>query len=132
MKLNQNKFNCPECGSDNIKENFHYKVKSGTNLYSSILHEIQCGSCFLDIPSHLGERHENISIQRAREEWFNVYKPEHLKKAAKCSVCNLYYYEIEKKLENKLDKNNNIFMQKFTQAGNPDLICRICEPENFR
>ena len=65
-------------------------------------------------------------------EWINKYKPEHLKDAAKCSVCNLCYYEIEKKLESKLDKNQNIFMQKFTQMGSPDLICIICEPDNFK
>jgi len=86
----------------------------------------------MDIPSHLGERHKNISFEKAEKEWKNKYKPEHLKEAAKCSVCNLYYYEIEKKIELGENKNKNIFMQKFTQAGNPDLICRICEPDSFK
>ena len=132
MNLEQNKFNCPECGSENVKENFRYKSKSGDNLYSSVLHEIQCGSCFMDIPGHLGERLNNISIDQAKNEWINRYKPEHLKEAAKCSICNLYYYEIEKKLELDSDKNKNIFMQKFTQTSSPDLICKICEPDNFK
>ena len=132
MNLHKNKFCCPECGSDKIKESFHYKIKSGNNLYSSVLHEIQCDSCFMDIPGHLGERIKDFSYMEAKNEWISKYKPEHLKDAAKCTICNLYYFEIEKKLENDLDNNKNIFMQKFTQNGNPDLICRICEPHNFK
>ena len=97
MNLDLNKFNCPECSSENVKENFRYKSKSGDNLYCSVLHEIQCDSCLMDIPGHLGERHNNIYIEEYKNEWINRYKPEHLKDAAKCSVCNLYYYEIEKK-----------------------------------
>ena len=132
MNLNPNRFMCPECGSENIQENFHYQKNLRTGFYSNVLHEIQCGSCFMDIPVYLGQRLNNISMQEAKNEWVNKYKPEHLKEAAKCSICNLYYYEIEKKLESSLDKNKNIFMQKFTQADNSDLICRICEPENFK
>ena len=132
MKKNQNNFNCPECGSLLIKESIYYKSKPGKDLYSSVLHEIQCGSCFMDIPGHLGERLNGISIEQAKNEWLNKYKYEHLKEAAKCSICLLFYYEIEKKLESNLDKNKNIFIQKFTQTGNSDLICRICEPDNFK
>ena len=132
MNSENNKFNCPECGSVKVKENFHYKSKSGDSLYSKVLHEIQCASCFMDIPGHLGERLHNISIEEAKNEWLNKYKPEHLKNAAKCSICDLYYYQIEKKLELDLNKNKNIFMQKFNQTENPDLVCRICEPDNFK
>jgi hypothetical protein len=132
MKANQNKFICPECGSKIIKEKFHYKSRSIDGLYSNVLQEIQCGFCFIDIPGHLAERYGDISIKDAKNEWINKYKPEHLRDAAKCSVCNLYYYEIEKKLETKLDKNKNIFVQKFTQTGDPNLICKICEPDNFK
>ena len=131
MKSYKNKFNCPECESEIVKENFHYKSKPGNSLYSSVLHEIQCGSCFMDIPGHLGERLNDISIAEAKNDWLRKYKPEHIKDAARCSICNLYYFEIEKKLEINLEKNKNIFIQKFTQIGNPNLICRICEPENF-
>ena len=132
MNSNKNKFSCPECGSKKVKESFHYKNKLGDSLYSSVLYEIQCASCFMDIPGHLAERSNNISFQEAKNEWISRYKPEHLKEAAKCSICNLYYYEIEKKLELELDKNKNIFMQKFTHKGNPDLVCRVCEPDNFK
>ena len=132
MKLNQSKFKCPECSSEVVKENFYYKSKPGDSLYSSVLHEIQCGVCFMDIPGHLGERHDNISIKKAKNEWLNKYKLEHLKGAAKCSICNLYYYEIEKKLLLNLENNKNIFIQKFTQKRSADLICRICEPDNFK
>ena len=132
MNLDKKIFYCPECGSEKVKENFRYKHKTGDTLYSFVFHEIQCASCFMDIPGHLGERLNNISIIEAKNEWLNKYKPEHLRIAPKCSICNLYYYEIEKKLELDLDKNKNIFMQKFTQIGNPDLICRVCEPDNFR
>ena len=118
MNIKITKFICPECGSKKIKENFYYQEKLGTDLYSTVLHEIQCGSCFMDIPGHIGERINNISIDSAKNEWINKYKPEHLKNAAKCSICLLYYYEIEKKLESNLGKNKNIFMPKFTQTGN--------------
>ena len=132
MNLIKNIFNCPECFSNKIRETFHYKSKSGQDLYSSVLYEIQCGSCFMDIPGHLGERSNNISLTEARFEWNKKYKPEHLKNAAKCTICNLYYFQIEKKLELDLKKNKNIFIQKFTESSNPDLICRICEPDNFK
>ena len=126
------KFKCPECNSDKVKEHFHYKSKSGDSLYSKVLHEIQCGSCFMDIPGHLALKHNHISIQKTKEEWKYVYKPQHLKEAPKCSICDLYYYEVEKKLEKNQDKNRNIFLQKFTQTGNSDLICIICEPSSFK
>ena len=131
MTANHNKFICPECGSEKVKNNFHYKNKSGDGLYSKVVHEFQCGSCFMDIPGHLGERLENISFDEAKNEWVKKYRPEHLKEAAKCSICLLYYYEIEKKLLSNMDNDLNIFMQKFTQTGSPDLICRICEPNSF-
>ena len=132
MNSNLNKFICPECGSKKIQENFHYQNKSGTGLYSTVLHEIQCGSCFMDVPGHLGERLNNISVIDAKKDWINNYKPQHLIEAAKCCICDLYYYEIEKKLNLNFDTNKNIFMQKFTKDDTPDLICRICEPENFK
>ena len=71
MSSDKNNFNCPECGSENVKEDFYYKNKLGDSLYSSVLHEIQCGSCFMDIPGHLGERLNNISIEKAKKEWIN-------------------------------------------------------------
>ena len=94
MNINKSNFICPECGSKKIKEIFHYKCKLKNNIYSSVLHEIQCGFCFMDIPGHLGERQNNISIEDSKNQWLNKYKPEHLKIAAKCSICNLYYFEI--------------------------------------
>ena len=97
MKRNLNNFNCPECGSLLIKESIHYKSKPGKSLYSSVFHEIQCGSCFMDIPGHLGERLNGISIEQAKNEWLNIYRSEHLREAPKCSICLLFYYEIEKK-----------------------------------
>jgi uncharacterized protein with PIN domain len=130
--LINNIFLCPECGSGIVKENFHYKSKLGNHLYSDVLHEIQCGSCFMDIPGHLGLRVSNMKNEEAKNQWIKKYRPEHIKDAAKCHNCKLYYWEIEKKLENNLDKNKNIFMQKFTKNKNPDLICRICEPGEFK
>ena len=132
MNLKSNSFICPECGSNKIQEHFYYQNKSGTGVYSKVLHEIQCGSCFMDIPGHLGERLKNISVLEAKNDWLNIYKPQHLMEAARCATCDLFYFQIEKKLNLDLDKNKNIFMQKFTEKGNADLICRICEPQNFK
>ena len=87
---------CPECKSNTVKDTFHYQSKSDNSLYSSVLYEIQCASCYMDIPGHLGERNKKLSFEHVKNEWFNKYKPEHLKDAAKCSLCNLYYFEIEK------------------------------------
>lgn len=132
MNLNTKNFFCPECESNVVKEIFHYKSKSDSIAYSSVTHEIQCGSCYMDIPSHLGIKNSNISFEEVKKMWFNKYRPAHLKKSARCSICDLYYFEIEKKLQTSLGISVNIFMQKFTKNGNADLICRICEPDNFK
>lgn len=132
MNSDTNFFLCPECNSHKVKEKFNYKNKTGDELYSSVIYEIQCGSCFMDIPGHLGERLNNITLDEAKKQWINIYKPRHLKDAAKCSICDLYYYEIEKKIDLSLEKNKSIFMQKFTQTSSSNLICIICEPSSFK
>ena len=74
MISNHNNFICPECGSHKTKGSFYYKSKPGDNLYSSVLQEIQCGSCYIDIPGHLGMRLSNISKIDAKIQWDNKYK----------------------------------------------------------
>ena len=124
-------FLCPECGSNSIKG--IYKIKrDDKNIDPITKYEIQCNLCFFDIPDYLCVGDLNLPIDYQKKKWFDDYKPKHLKTAAKCSNCNLYYWEIEKKLKLNSIITNNIFLQKFTENDNPVLICRLCEPDNFK
>lgn len=131
MKSINSNFLCPECGSNSIKG--IYKIKHDeTKINTTTKYEIQCNSCFFDIPDYLCVKNLNSSIDYQKKNWLEDYKPKHLKTAAKCSNCNLYYWEIERKLKLHLITTSNIFLQKFTEKDNPVLICRLCEPDNFK
>ena len=51
------------------------------------------------------------------------------------SIIRIYWAAIQNILKSNINiywhKNKNIFIQKFTQTGKPDLICRICQPDDF-
>ena len=127
------KFNCPECGSNNIKLKFKTNKNTNNYVYSNIDEEIQCGSCFYDIPSILGLENFQISIEEQRNDWINIFKPEHLKLAAKCSKCDQYYWEIEIKLEEKDLNTGDIFYQSYNVDGTGGkLVCKLCDPKSFK
>ena len=64
--------------------------------------------------------------------WNSFYKPEHIKKAAQCSKCTLYYWDIERKLSVQNIISSDIFYQTFdTKGGGGKMICRLCDPKAF-
>tara|TARA_B110000263_G_C15234041_1_gene476090 strand:+ start:56 stop:454 length:399 start_codon:yes stop_codon:yes gene_type:complete len=126
-----NEFICPQCGSKDIKGTYQISSNNKNNIYASVKHEIQCASCFFDIPANLCKRYSNQTYEESKFEWLNVYKPIHIKEAARCDNCSLYYWEIESKLTTNNIDSKNIFVQKISKDGNSDLICKICNPEMF-
>jgi len=125
-------FICPECESNNVKSKFKRNNKLSSRLYKNVYEEIQCGSCFFDIPSELCLMTSKLSLEDKKNNWHNIYKPEHLKLCAKCSKCNNYYWEIEKKLDRNGLNNGDIFYQIFKINGEEEkLICKLCDPKAF-
>ena len=133
QKENQDKFQCPECESKNIKFRFKVNRKDKNNAYANVTEEIQCGSCFMDIPANVFIFQNDADIENNKKIWNSFYKPEHLKVAAQCSKCNLYYWEIEKKLANMNINTQDIFYQSYDiNAEGGKMICRLCDPKSFK
>ena len=75
-----NKFICPECGSQNDPDELFVSkepilgASDKKNPWDSVLQQMECISCNMVIPAHLGERWNNISIEQAQQEWKTIYK----------------------------------------------------------
>jgi hypothetical protein len=75
-----NKFICPECGSqENSDELFISKepilgASYKKDPWNGVLQQMECVSCNMVIPAHLGQRWNNISIEQAQQEWKAIYK----------------------------------------------------------
>ena len=74
-----NTFKCPECGSTEVASSLYVSTDwsvTGEALspWSYVLQQIHCANCDEYIPSHLGERWNNISYEQAKEEWLTIYK----------------------------------------------------------
>ena len=126
-------FLCPNCGSKDFlsKHSIGKTYKEGP--YINVKYEIQCSECFMDIPSNLCENVKNESISDIKKLWFDKYKPEHFKHAAKCSKCNRYYWEIEKSLYENNITSKDIFYQNYSpHKGGGSLVCKICDPDAFK
>ena len=133
MNFNNNKFICPNCDSNKIKSRIRLGNIPINGPYSIVKEEIQCGNCFMDIPSHLGERSLNDKFEIIKNEWEKIYKPEHLKTAPTCSRCKLFYWEIEKKLNINGINSGDIFYQTYGIKGlKGNLVCKICDPQAFK
>ena len=78
-------FKCPECDSNSIK--FRFKVNHKNNVYAEVTEEIQCASCYMDIPANLFIVDEDTSIEDNQKIWKTLYKPEHIKNAEECPIC---------------------------------------------
>ena len=74
----EQEFICPECGSTESKYEQHVSrdplVPKDKNPWSSVLQIITCKQCHREIPAHLGERWDNISIEDAQKEWKKEYR----------------------------------------------------------
>jgi len=123
-------FKCPECDSNSIK--FRFKVNHKNIVYADVNEEIQCANCYMDIPAKLFIVDGNTNIEDNKKIWIYLYKPEHIKNAAKCSKCDLYYWEIEKKLASKKISSPDIFYQTYdTKGSGGKMVCRLCDPKAF-
>ena len=126
------KFKCPECGSETIRFKFKVKNKDENSAYANVTEEIQCATCFMDIPANVFVINKDSNIEENKKIWHSFYKPEHIKKAAQCSKCNLYYWDIEKQLLVKNIISSDIFYQIFdSKGGGGKMICRLCDPNAF-
>ena len=72
-------FICPECSSTEIESEQFLSLeptntKQEKNPWASVLQIIICSTCKIKIPSHLGERWNDISFQEAQEEWKLKFK----------------------------------------------------------
>ena len=70
-----NDFICPNCNSKEILEEKFVSIapSQSKDPWTSVSQIIKCAGCKKNIPAHLGERWDNISIEKAKEE-FQKYK----------------------------------------------------------
>jgi len=74
-----NTFKCPECGSTEIGSQLYVSPDPSSHHnvddpWSNVLQQILCGDCNNYIPSHLGERWNDIRYESAQVEWIKKYK----------------------------------------------------------
>ena len=133
QKENQEKLQCPECESTKIRFRFKVNTKEKNNAYANVTEEIQCASCFMDIPANVFIYNTDDEIEDNKKIWQSFYKPEHLKVAAQCSKCSQYYWQIEKQLSNINITSSDIFYQTYdTKGSGGKMVCRLCDPEAFK
>ena len=125
-------FICPNCNSSNYIGKTTSGKKYTEGPYRNVKTEIQCANCFMDIPANVFIFKNIDDIKDNKKIWESFYKPEHVKNAAQCSKCNLYYWQIEKKLFEMNITSPDIFYQTYdTKGSGGKMICRLCDPEAF-
>ena len=68
-------FICPECNSTEYKSHLYVSTEPDPNdPWSSILQIYEYAKCENYIPAHLAERWNNISNNKAKDDWKNIYK----------------------------------------------------------
>ena len=133
QKENQEKLQCPECESKKIRFRFKVNTKEKNNAYANVTEEMQCASCFMDIPANVFIYNSDEEIEDNKKIWQSFYKPEHLKVAAQCSKCSQYYWQIEKQLSDMNITSPDIFYQTYdTKGSGGKMVCRLCDPEAFK
>ena len=108
-------------------------TKDKNNPYANVTEEIQCASCFMDIPANVFIFKNANDIEDNKKIWQSFYKPEHLKVAAQCSKCSQYYWQIEKQLSDINITSPDIFYQTYdTKGSGGKMVCRLCDPNAFK
>ena len=126
------KYKCPECESETIRFKFKVNNNDKNSAYANVTEEIQCSACFMDIPANVFLISKDSNIEENKTIWNFFYKPEHIKKAAQCYKCALYYWDIERKLSVQNIISSDIFYQTFdTKGGGGRMICILCDPKAF-
>jgi len=129
---NIEKYKCPECQSESIRFKFKVTNNEASSAYANVKEELQCAFCFMDIPANVFIINHDSNFEDNKKIWKSFYKPEHIKKAAQCSKCDLYYWEIEKNLSNQNITSTDIFYQSYdTKGSGGKMVCRLCDPEAF-
>ena len=77
-------FKCPECGSTKTRSQLNVSTDLSTgggysSPWSHVLLQYECAGCYEYIPGHLGERWNDISYEKAKKDWREIYKPARLK-----------------------------------------------------
>ena len=77
---NNGSFICPECGHKESRETIFYETKRrNKDPWSNVLQIMTCGKCQSQIPAHLAERWNDLSVVDAKKEWKKVYRKKRLK-----------------------------------------------------
>ena len=125
-------YKCPEKKKKKIRYKFKVNNNDKNSAYANVSEEIQCATCYMDIPANVFVINKDSNIGENKTIWNSFYKPEHIKKAAQCSKCTLYYWDIERKLSVQNIISSDIFYQTFdTKGGGGKMICRLCDPKAF-
>ena len=67
-------FICPECKSETYKSHIYVSTYPDPNdPWSHVLQQFKCANCNNFIPAHLALRWNDISFEKAREDWINIY-----------------------------------------------------------
>ena len=75
----QPRYKCPECGATEIRSHLCVSTDwstggEATSPWSYVLQQLCCAKCDSYIPSHLGERWDDITYDEAKREWLLKYK----------------------------------------------------------
>lgn len=73
--MEQHEFICPECGGTEPCGISHISTEYNPgDPWSRVLQTISCSQCGYDIPAHLAERWDDMTMEEAQREWKSVYK----------------------------------------------------------
>ena len=62
-------------GHKESRETIFYETKRrNKDPWSNVLQIMTCGKCQSQIPAHLGERWDGLSVDDAKKEWKKVYR----------------------------------------------------------
>lgn len=71
-KYCKQKFLCPECGFGKPEPN---SLQDAAKTADGAPRAYACAHCHFQIPAHLAERWGGITVEEARSEWRQVYRP---------------------------------------------------------
>ena len=60
--VSKEKYKCPECESEAIRFKFKVKNNDKNSAYANVTEEIQCATCFMDIPANVFVINEDSNI----------------------------------------------------------------------
>ena len=64
-------FNCPNCKSNKYKSKTTMGKKYNEGPYKDVVAEIQCSTCFMDIPTNISENINIKNLDKFHKLWIN-------------------------------------------------------------